>query len=470
MKRIGMMKTLPSRSIERSMVSIGFECLDREVFDPERCYGLLGDIGVKYARVQTGWSRCERAKGVFDFAWLDAIVDSLLAQGVQPWFNVGFGNPLYMGELPNPTGVGCVPLYYGEETRNAWARFASALAEHYRDRVTEYEIWNEADIAHFWVPGEPDGARYAELIALTGACIRRVQPHARIGACMSSAEETDFAYLEALAAGLRPGELDFFCLHRYTVFPEKGWAGRVEATRAVFLRHGHRLSYWMGEGGYPSWFPKGHWMKPRPENPGSERQQAVYQLRRYMQDAALGLERSSFFQMVDMWQRPYQKASEVLERPAAQGVLNGITYTPKRAYFTLGRLANLLSGGVEPLRVYAECSLSGATRCEEVSIQTFALRRGGQMIFAYYLPTDIQDECAAREGFSLCVRPLEEGIEPMAEPVLADLFTGEVFLTGAGMQGGCLRAQGLPIAEYPLVLCDRGLLTLEAEQSQHDGG
>lgn len=288
MHRIGTMKTLSSKDVKSSMVSIGFECLDRELFDPARCYDLLGASGVKHARVQTGWSKCEREKGVYDFAWLDGIVDSLLARGVEPWFNVGFGNPLYMEDLPNLTGVGCVPLYYGEEAVAAWARFAYALAEHYKDRVMEYEIWNESDIAHFWVPGEPDGARYAELIALTGAQIRRAQPDARIGACTSSAEEIDFVYLDNLAAGLRPGELDFFCLHRYTVFPEKGWVGRVEATRAVFERHGHRLSYWMGESGYPSWFPKGHWMHPRPDNPGSERQQAVYQLRRYFQDAALG--------------------------------------------------------------------------------------------------------------------------------------------------------------------------------------
>ena len=177
-----------------------------------------------------------------------------------------------------------------------------------------------------------------------------------------------------------------------------------------------------------------------------------------------GLERSSFFQMVDMWQKPYQKASEVLSRPAAQGVLNGITYTPKRAYYTLGRLANLLSGGVAPLRAYVECSLADATRCEEVSIRTFALRCGDQMLLAYYLPTDIQDECGMRAGFSLRAHPVDAGIVRMKDPVLADLFTGEVFSADISMRDGCLRAQGLPIAEYPLVLCDRVLLEIVREE------
>jgi len=42
-------KSLPyhSSEIEKSNVSIGFECLDRELFNPERCYDWLGKSGVK---------------------------------------------------------------------------------------------------------------------------------------------------------------------------------------------------------------------------------------------------------------------------------------------------------------------------------------------------------------------------------------------------------------------------------------
>ena len=35
MHRIGTMKTLSSKGVKSSMVSIGFECLDRELFDPD---------------------------------------------------------------------------------------------------------------------------------------------------------------------------------------------------------------------------------------------------------------------------------------------------------------------------------------------------------------------------------------------------------------------------------------------------
>ena len=48
MTRIGKLKILPSNQISLgSHASIGFECLDRDLFDPESCYDLLQQSGVK---------------------------------------------------------------------------------------------------------------------------------------------------------------------------------------------------------------------------------------------------------------------------------------------------------------------------------------------------------------------------------------------------------------------------------------
>ena len=71
MKKIGFLKTFTSREIEKSFISIDFGCLDRELFNPDKCYDSLFKTGVKFARCQTGWNRCEKQKGVFTFEWLD---------------------------------------------------------------------------------------------------------------------------------------------------------------------------------------------------------------------------------------------------------------------------------------------------------------------------------------------------------------------------------------------------------------
>ncbi|MDY5582405.1 MAG: beta-galactosidase, partial [Candidatus Merdousia sp.] len=103
-EEIGRIKHKSAAEIADSRLSVGFECLDRDMFEPEKVYDKLAAIGIKWARCQTGWSKTEKQKGVYDFAWLDSVVDNLIKRGIKPWFNVGFGNPIYMGEMKNPTG------------------------------------------------------------------------------------------------------------------------------------------------------------------------------------------------------------------------------------------------------------------------------------------------------------------------------------------------------------------------------
>lgn len=80
----GHIRPRPSKAIAASPLSIGFETLDRQSFDPARTYSHIAELGVKWARCQTGWCRSEKRKGEYDFRWLDGIVDSLRAAGVQP--------------------------------------------------------------------------------------------------------------------------------------------------------------------------------------------------------------------------------------------------------------------------------------------------------------------------------------------------------------------------------------------------
>ena len=91
------LKVRTSQEIAASPISMGFETLDRMIFQPERTYEWIGKTGVKWARCQTSWGRTEKKRGEYDFAWLDGIVNNLLELGIQPWFNVGYGNQLYTG-------------------------------------------------------------------------------------------------------------------------------------------------------------------------------------------------------------------------------------------------------------------------------------------------------------------------------------------------------------------------------------
>ena len=58
----------------------------------------LAPLGAKQIRLQAGWAKCERQPGIYDFAWLDDIIDGVIGSGVEPWLQTGYNNPLYGGE------------------------------------------------------------------------------------------------------------------------------------------------------------------------------------------------------------------------------------------------------------------------------------------------------------------------------------------------------------------------------------
>ena len=122
LKKTGSVAPIHSSQIEHSRIGLGFEKLDRNVFDPEKAYDKVAELGVKWIRIQSGWARTETVPGRFDFAWVDSIVDNLLRRGLQPWVCLCYGNGLYDAEAAKVFGaVGCPPVKT-EEQKKAWAR------------------------------------------------------------------------------------------------------------------------------------------------------------------------------------------------------------------------------------------------------------------------------------------------------------------------------------------------------------
>ena len=92
--------------------------------------------------MQAGWAKCEPEKGVYHFEWLDEIINHIIAQGVEPWLQTSYGNPIY-------EGGGGIHLSAGFPTSEvalaAWDDWVSAMAERYQGKVKIWEIWNEPD-------------------------------------------------------------------------------------------------------------------------------------------------------------------------------------------------------------------------------------------------------------------------------------------------------------------------------------
>ncbi|MDD6215127.1 MAG: beta-galactosidase, partial [Firmicutes bacterium] len=446
MQKIGKLKTYSSNEIKNSYVSIGFECLDRDLFNPDKCYDLLQKSGVKFARCQTGWAKCEKEKGVYDFGWLDSIVDNLLERGIKPWFNVGFGNPVYMSDVPNETGVGCVPLFYGDETLEAWKKYVHALTEHFESRIEYFEIWNEPNLAHFWYPQEPNGAEYARLVDLTADVIHSIYKDAKI--IFNTSQVDCFVFLKDFLANVKKSSVDIYAFHMYTSIPEFRYAKCVAQLRKMLDESGfENVELWQGEGGYPSWAYEGHWLIH--DGKTSERAQAVWQLRRYFLDIFYSIKRSSFFQMADMWEKPYAKAVEVINKPAAQGILNGITYTPKESYRTITNLAAIFSGDIKPASHYICVDIDSQSELELLSCSSMSYDKNGTPVYAYYLPTEVRKNTPISYKAEISV------FDRIEDPVLIDPYTAEIFeIEGFVTHQGITKYQNLPIRDYPLMIAE----------------
>jgi hypothetical protein len=254
---------------------------------------------------------------VYDFSWLDTVVDNLLSRGIEVWFNVGYGNPLYMENIPNKTGVGCVPLFFGEACLAAWKNYVAALALHFAGRVKLFEIWNEPEADHFWYPEAPDPKKYAELYDITVTEIRKHIPDAKFAATVASG--FDFGFIRGMLSALGGMQVDYFAFHAHSKYPEIsfGQGGRyldnVKLLRSLLDGAGfEKTKLIQGEAGQPSWAPKGHWLyKDGFDNP---RAQAVWLLRRFVLDHFAEVAISSFFMIADIWEKPYETATQILPR------------------------------------------------------------------------------------------------------------------------------------------------------------
>lgn len=437
LEAIGKVRPRDSLAIASSPLSVGFETLDRKHFEPARTYPYLAKLGAKWARCQTGWCRCETEKGKFDFAWLDDVVDSLLKIGVRPWFNLGYGNRLYTPEA-DETAVGWAPIF-DPAARQAWVRFVQAIAEHFRDRVKHWEVWNEPNIAQFWKPQKPNPADYAALVKLTAPEIRKVVPGALIiGGAYAG---IPMPYIKGcLEAGMAE-HIDKLSYHPYRPVPESGYEAEVTALRKLLDAFKKGIGLWQGENGCPSRGGKGS-TGALANLEWDERRQAKWLLRRTLSDLRLGVELSSYFHTVDLV--GYRGQTNF------KGLLRGSNYTPKPAYFAYQCLCALFDAQTTR-RPDLALELVGE---KKISLQHAAFARDGKALYAWWAPASLQQPFAPEK---IAVRVPVPKDACISEPILIDPLTSTIYKLAPRASEGVLLFDALPLLDYPLLLTDRSV-------------
>lgn len=469
MIRIGTCAPKSSLAIRRSKIGIGFECLERQMWeDSDELYRFTGELGVKHARVQTGWFRCETIMGVYDFAWLEVVVDKLRALGVQPWFNVGYGNMLYT-DSPHPDSAGYPPIYT-PEAREAWCRFVRALVSYFRGRVTHYEIWNEPDASGFWKRGVNED-EYMDLVKLTAPVIRAENPDAKV---MGGALAISIAWANAyptikryLTLGITD-QIDIFTYHRYHIMPELNGPDDFATLRELFDRHGGKhVELWQAESGCPS---KPSSTEALGNIPVNENVQAKVALRSIMNDLLYGVDYTSYFHISDF---KYYYRDGLIDVQNYFGLLT-FDSPPRRkpSYYAVQCLCSLFDEDTKldrSMKLTIDKKVVPDNERFTFQKKLIAIKKGmfdrkGYPLAVWWLPEDIVPEVAGNppyEGEEILLKIWAYNLN-IKTPVVIDPMTGaaygftdnEIFTERRGIGEPLPVFSGAMLKDYPLIATD----------------
>lgn len=440
---IGKIAPRSADQIKSSPWSVGGETLDRDfaVFAHYQKY--LGPLGAKGLRVQTGWAKTERQPGQYQWQWLDEVVDGALAQGVQPWLELSYGNPIY----PDGGGTGLSGgLPASPEALAAWDRWARALVQRYRDRVNQWEIWNEPDINKSNKPED-----YANLYIRTAEIIRAEQPEGTIYA-LALAGNVKFAeqFLDAVKQRGKVNLIDAITVHGYPANPDD--ISLTINMRKLAAKYSPRIEVRQGETGAPSTSNTFGALRNRS---WSELTQAKWNLRRMLAHRAADVP----FNLFTLMELAYRDGDKV--NMNTKGLLKAnpdqtVAY-PKPAYFAAQHLFAIFDDSWKP--VAAPAFKTDTDR--KLALAVYQRGTGGPKLIAYWLSADPPTD----ENTAAAIQLNLPGVT-FENPVLADLLSGRVYQIPkekmTRSEQGIVINQ-LPIYDAPLIISERAALPIAAE-------
>jgi len=455
---LGFLPYRKSIDVPKSPIGVGYEVLDRDKYDFAKTLSLMKNSGAKWARVQSGWNKTEKEKGRYDFAWLDEIVNGLLEIGIRPWISISYGNALYtVNENAKDGYITDVPLHYGEEAVQGWENYVSALAEHYKGRVSYWEVWNEPN-AGFW-GHEPNPGEYVELVKITAKQVHKRQPDAKIIGGAISGGGCCNQYISGLIKHNIVEHIDIFSYHPYGLHPELNIEQRFKYFKNAFAATGKNIELWQGECGRPSAsVVKGRGWKLTTAN------QARYLTRRILTDLRLGFDMTSYFLVADLNGLNGYGGDNNSGGFHHQGIIDAVDYKPKPAFFALQSMAYLFDSETKYLddacleiRSYQSYQLASIFDYYAI---TAGFLRGNIPIYSYYVPENIDiDYGCKRCNVNMWVKPEFH----FKQPILIDPITRKVYkfrqeLKDVPKFRGIFRFKGMPLLDYPLFISDLSLV------------
>lgn len=455
-KKIGKVEPRHAIDIASNNWAIGGETMGRDYSTYKFWKEYLGPLGAKKIRLQAGWAKCEPEKGEYNFQWLDEIIDDAIAQGVEPWLQTSYGNPIY-------EGGGDIYLSGGfpssEEALEAWDNWVTAMAKRYAGRVKIWEIWNESDLNRKNTP-----EAYSKLFVRTAEIIRSNIPDATIYA-LSLAGAGNTSYVKSFLQYLKDKEklhlVDEITIHGYSYRPEDVYSAYYRMNRLIQSYSTH-IQLNQGELGCPSENQPQYALR---NYDWTEMSQSKWLLRKLLGDLGHGFH-SLYFTIIDLnyIKRYKRKNGEVieLEEPIyttnTKGLINAnkdntVDYL-KPSYSAYQNITSIFDHSLERIKNYpystdAELSLS---------VYAYQIKNFDYQVITIWENSDTPNNSVEKTSVDF-----EFPAGNFVNPIYVDMRTGNVFEIPASnykKEGTYYKFFGIPIYDSPILIAEKSLVKL----------
>ena len=437
LKRIGTLTPKSVKEIETPMWSLGCETLDRGLADWDAYKAYLEPLGIRRIRLQGGWGRTEKAKGVYDFAWLDHIVDDAHERGLTVCLETSYGNKLYEKNAAGGPG-GLLPE--GEETLAAWDKWVEAMVRHYAPKgVKEWMMYNEPNLRK-----ENTVEKTAAFNIRTAEVIKRTDPQAKVAAFVLSG--LNLKTIEGLLMQVNAqGKSDLFewaVYHGYGANPDSLSSNMTELC-FLLNRIAPKIKPWQGEAGCASeevqyalsgidWTEYSH---------------AKWNARRMLSDFGHGID-SSVFTITDIsYSKDFISRYGLLKTNPDNSVIK-----VKSAYYMVQNVVSLFNGALERMPDYAMTAACDKT----VTWYAFRDKKTGLDMVALWDGTEIPSNDSDLLAAQISVKDGH-----FKEPVWVDLITGNVYEIPAERMttdGATVTFKDFPVYDCPVALTSKSLV------------
>lgn len=440
LKRIGTLVPKDSKSV-RNPVTLGCETLDRDYADYEKYKSYISPLGIGKIRVQAGWAKCEKRKGVYDFAWLDEIVKHANSQSITVYLQTSYGNPIYEGG-GTPYLAGGMPK--SPEAKAAWDNWVREMAKRYKGANVEWEMWNEPDISKTSTDDD-----IVDINVRTARIIKSEMPGAKIAA-LSLANTGDAkrfrSYMEKFKQADAFGLFAWVSHHGYRYRPED-LDEEVKKLRQILDLYAPQIELRQGELGAPSEPYAGGALG---KHGWTELTQAKWDIRRILQDHGNG-EQTAVFSMADM----HYGKNDAIKKTNTKGLLKTDkkhnVVKIKKAYYAVQNAMSIfpaLKNPIAPGRIEADTELSRSIFGYEPE--------PGKICFLIWFNEAVPTNFNATTPVDVKISGAK-----FERPVWVDVISGRVFeipQSSIRQTGGATIITGVPVYDSPALISEASLI------------